>query len=239
MNEKQLSEFVSKFGYLETEDDVAALEAFMDSVLKLGQVVGDTSFSINISAETEKMNNLLNAINESVSSTGLSSESIKNIENMFSGLEGYDPSKLFENTEHGIHLNVQALRGLQSQYEAVTKVDIQEHLQDLKQEYNSTKSELEGLTEGTVEWYQKSSELSAIENQISEVQQLQAQYEGLTSAYNQWLLAQSTENENDAYLKLSNGIEGIKELFAEGWVGTDDFREAVTFYILICKQLDL
>lgn len=225
MNTDITSEFASQFGNLETDEDIAALENFMNSVLKLGEVVGNTNFSIDV--ETDTMETFYAALNESVSGTGLSSESIKNIEKMYSGLEGYDPSKLFEKTEHGIHLNVQELRLLQSEYENVKKLDLQKDIQDLKQEYNNTKKELEGLTEGTEEYYAKSAELDSIESKIESIQTLIAQYEGLTSAYNKWLEAQSTADEDDMYTTLSDGLEDIKELYKSGRIGTDDFRQSI------------
>lgn len=225
MNTDITSEFASQFGKLETDEDVAALENFMNSVLKLGEVVGNTNFSIDV--ETNTMEDFYTALNESVSGTGLSTESIKNIDKMYSSLEGYDPSKLFEKTENGIHLNVQELRLLQSEYENIKKIDLQKDLQDLKQEYNNTKNELEGLIEGTDEYDKKLYELNGIEKEIQDIQTLISQYEGLTSAYNKWLKAKSTSDEDDMYTTLSDGLEDIKELYTSGRIGTDDFRQSV------------
>lgn len=197
-----------------------ALQSMVNSVTAVG-------WNFDIDKEIEKFNNLYDAMKESVSGTGLSTDAIKNVENMFSGLEGYDPSVLFERTEHGIHLNTSALRTLQSQYESMNKLDIQTRLQDLKQEYNDTKHELDGLTAGTDEYNKKAAELKAIENQIYDVQTLAAQYEGLTSAYNKWILAQSSGEEGDMYDNITSSLEDIKQLYNDGLVGTNAFRTAV------------
>ena len=208
-------------------EGTAAGQALL-SLKEIIDSIGDTSgWNFDIDSEIEKFNNLYDAMKESVSGTGLSTEGIKNVESMFSGLKGYDPSVLFEKTEHGIHLNTTALRALQSQYEATTKLGIQDKLKDLKQQYNDTKVELEGLTEGTEEYNQKMAELTGIENQINDVQTLAAQYEGLTSAYNKWIMAQSAGEEGDMYDNITSSLEDIKQLYDDGLIGTNAFRSAV------------
>ena len=197
-----------------------ALQSMFNSVTAVG-------FTFDIDKEIEKFNNIYDAMKESVSGTGLSTDGIKNVESMFSGLDGYDPSVLFERTEHGIHLNTTALRALQSQYESMNRLNIQKRLQDLKQKYNDTEGELGKLTAGTDEYNKKASELKGIENQIHDVQTLAAQYEGLTSAYNKWILAQSSGEEGDMYDNISGSLEDIKKLYDEGLVGTNAFRTAV------------
>lgn len=195
--------------------------------------IGNTSgWNFDIDAEIEKFNNLYDAMKESVSGTGLSTEGIKNVEAMFSGLKGYDPSVLFERTEHGIHLNTTALRALQSQYESTTKLGIQERLQDLKQEYNDSAKAVEGLTKGT-EAYNKALSDKGLRStddilaDIQNVQTLAAQYEGLTSAYNKWIMAQSAGEEGDMYDNITGSLEDIKKLYDDGLVGTNAFRSAV------------
>ena len=208
-------------------ESTAAGQALL-SLKEIIDSIGDTSgWNFDIDAEIDKFNKLYDAMKESVSGTGLSTEGIKSVESMFSGLKGYDPTVLFEKTEHGIHLNTTALRALQSQYEATTKLGIQDKLKDLKQQYNDTKVELEGLTKGTDEYNEKMAELTGIENQINDVQTLAAQYEGLTSAYNKWIMAQSAGEEGDMYDNITSSLEDIKKLYDDGLIGTNAFRSAV------------
>lgn len=213
-------------------DGTAAASA-LESLREMLNAIGNTSgWNFDIDAEIEKFNNLYDAMKESVSGTGLSTEGIKNVEAMFSGLKGYDPSVLFERTEHGIHLNTTALRALQSQYESTTKLGIQERLQDLKQEYNDSAKAVEGLTKGT-EAYNKALSDKGLRStddilaDIQNVQTLAAQYEGLTSAYNKWIMAQSAGEEGDMYDNITGSLEDIKKLYDDGLVGTNAFRSAV------------
>lgn len=213
-------------------DGTAAASA-LESLREMLNAIGNTSgWNFDIDAEIEKFNNLYDAMKESVSGTGLSTEGIKNVEAMFSGLKGYDPSVLFERTEHGIHLNTTALRALQSQYESTTKLGIQERLQDLKQEYNDSAKAVEGLTKGT-EAYNKALSDKGLRStddilaDIQNVQTLAAQYEGLTSAYNKWVMAQSAGEEGDMYDNITGSLEDIKKLYDDGLVGTNAFRSAV------------
>ncbi len=213
-------------------DGTAAASA-LESLREMLNAIGNTSgWNFDIDAEIEKFNNLYDAMKESVSGTGLSTEGIKNVEAMFSGLKGYDPSVLFERTEHGIHLNTTALRALQSQYESTTKLGIQERLQDLKQEYNDSAKAVEGLAKGT-EAYNKALSDKGLRStddilaDIENVQTLAAQYEGLTSAYNKWVMAQSAGEEGDMYDNITGSLEDIKKLYDDGLVGTNAFRSAV------------
>lgn len=213
-------------------DGTAAASA-LESLREMLNAIGNTSgWNFDIDAEIEKFNNLYDAMKESVSGTGLSTEGIKNVEAMFSGLKGYDPSVLFERTKHGIHLNTTALRALQSQYESTTKLGIQERLQDLKQEYNDSAKAVEGLTKGT-EAYNKALSDKGLRStddilaDIQNVQTLAAQYEGLTSAYNKWIMAQSAGEEGDMYDNITGSLEDIKKLYDDGLVGTNAFRSAV------------
>ena len=213
-------------------DGTAAASA-LESLREMLNAIGNTSgWNFDIDAEIEKFNNLYDAMKESVSGTGLSTEGIKNVEAMFSGLKGYDPSVLFERTEHGIHLNTTALRALQSQYESTTKLGIQERLQDLKQEYNDSAKAVEGLTKGT-EAYNKALSDKGLRStddilaDIENVQTLATQYEGLTSAYNKWVMAQSAGEEGDMYDNITGSLEDIKKLYDDGLVGTNAFRSAV------------
>lgn len=210
-----------------------AAASALESLREMLNAIGNTSgWNFDIDAEIEKFNNLYDAMKESVSGTGLSTEGIKNVEAMFSGLKGYDPSVLFERTEHGIHLNTTALRALQSQYESTTKLGIQERLQDLKQEYNDSAKAVEGLTKGT-EAYNKALSDKGLRStddilaDIENVQTLAAQYEGLTSAYNKWVMAQSAGEEGDMYDNITGSLEDIKKLYDDGLVGTNAFRSAV------------
>ena len=206
----------------------AALEAVKEALN--GLISTDGGFNFDIDAEIERFNKLYDAMKESVSGTGLSTEGIANVKAMFQDLEGYDPSVLFERTEHGIHLNTTALRALQSQYESTKKLDIQTELQNLKQEYNDSAKAVEGLSDAEAKRVLQQKGLrstDAILEDIQNVQTLAAQYEGLTSAYNKWIMAQSAGEEGDMYDNVTGSLKDIKQLYDDGLVGTNAFRSAV------------
>lgn len=233
MNSDMVAEFNSQFGNLSTEEDKQKLQVFMDTVLELGKVVGNTEFSIDIEAEAQGMENFYTAVKESVSATGLSAKSIENLKERYKNLFADDPdkrqelmNKLFERSEHGIHLNVSALKELESEYEATQKAMFKDELAVLTDKYNDLTEQI-NLCSDTSQKAQLYAKRQEVLDQINDVADLAAQYEGLTSAFNKWLEAQDTPDEDDMFKTLSDGLEDIKTLFEEGRVGVDDFREAV------------
>lgn len=228
MNNKVVEQFNEQFGKIDqdSEEDVKALKNFMDTVLELGKVVGSTKFAININAEANGMQNLFNAMKESVSSTGLTVESIKNLKERYQDLEGYDASRLFERTTNGIHLNTKALRELEHEYEQQKKTDLKNTLDDLVNEYNDLTESINNETNAAkrAEMYEQRSSLL---EDINSVAELAAQYDGLTSAFYKWEQAQSIGEEGDMYDSLAGGLKNIKELYDQGLVGTNKFRTAV------------
>lgn len=226
MNNDTASEFVSQFNKLDTSEDVEALQNFMDAVLELGVIVGNTEFAIDIEAETNGMNNLWSAMKESISSTGLTAEGIKNLKERYKDLENYDAARLFEKTTNGIHLNTKALRELESEYEKQKKSDIGNTLDDLIEKYNELSQEINKADNAA-----KTAELYAQRNdildQINDTANLAAMYDGLTSAFYKWEQAQSIGEEGDMYDSLAGSLEDIKKLFDEGLIGTNKFRTAV------------
>lgn len=226
MNSDMADKFASQFGNMETDEDVAALKNFQDAVLELGKVVGNTQFAIDIEAETDGMDKLYSAMKESVSSTGLTAESIKNLKARYQDLENYDAATLFEKTANGIHLNTKALRELEAAYEKQEKANIKNTLDDLIEQYNDLTKQIEGASDeaSRAELYKKRSDIL---DQINDTAELASMYDGLTSAFKRWEEAQNIGEEGDMYDSLADGLEHIKELYDEGLIGTNEFRAAV------------
>lgn len=182
--------------------------------------------TIDINVESENLEKLNTALSESDSATGLTAESMDALDNMYGALESYDPARLFERTANGIHLNAQAMREYQSEYEKTNKENIQKDLQTLQDEYQR-------LTDAMAD-ASSPAEIAALESQrqnildeISNVADLAAQYDGLTSSYNKWLQAKSGSEQGDMYDAMFGGIESTEELYNQGLVGTNEFREYV------------
>lgn len=220
--------FENAFGRIDSEEDRKQLEAFMKTVLELGQVVGSTQFAIDISTETEGMENLWTAMKESVSSTGLTYESIRKLKYRYSELEkqGYDVAGMFERTENGIHLNTKALRELESAYEKQTKKKLDTQLNDLVKQYNDLTTQIDN-TSDTAKRAELYAQRNDILDQINNVADLASRYEGLTSAFYKWEQAQSIGEEGDMYDSLAGSLENVKQLYDEGLIGTNKFRTAV------------
>lgn len=197
-----------------------ALRNLKDEIFGLSDFVG---FDFNINNEIGKFNNLYSSIKESVSATGMTSESIKKVNAMFSELKGYDPSQLFERTENGIHMNVDALRNLQKQYDIQKKQDIDSHLKNLQNQYGDLTDQINKATSSS-ERAKLISQRDNLADDITAVADLATQYDGLTSAYNRWIQAQSDDTERSMYEGIISGKEAIEDLITRGWGGTNEVR---------------
>lgn len=204
-------------------ESTAAGQAMLE-LQKAIQAINDTPF--DISKETQGIENYKTAVNESVTATGLSEDSIKKIQARYRSLDGYNPNKLFERTVNGIHLNVSALRELESEYKTQKKTDLTSQIESMSEEYARLYKAMKNCTD-TSKTIEYSKQLQELSEQIDSVSQLAAEYDGLTSSYNEWLNAQSTTDEDDMFSKISNGIENMQEQYDLGRVGTDDFRSWV------------
>ena len=219
-------EFGTQANKLGTEEARKELMRFKSAIVDLDGYIKTTSRTIDISVDTEGMKNLFTVMKESVSSTGLTEESIKKIENRYKELENYDAARLFERTSNGIHLNTKALRELEAEYEKTKKQRINDNLQSLIDQYNDLTIEIEDTSDAAqkAELYAQRAE---IRDQINDVADLASQYEGLFSAFYKWEQAQSIGEEGDMYDSLTGGLEDVKELYQEGLIGTNKFRTAV------------
>lgn len=201
------------------------------------KAMANTSVQSQIDANTTKINSLTQAVKssedvmkdfntalkEANSSTGLSSDSLTNLKTMFGSLKGYNPSTLFERTANGISLNKTQLRELTKEYVATQKLQYAEELQKLVDQYNSVTVSIKKCTD------EKKRETlvaqqTTLSQQIEQVRELSAQYDGLTSAYGQWESAMSGTEDGDVYDTLVSKLDDIKKLYDNGDVGTEKFR---------------
>lgn len=198
------------------------------------------SFEVDIEAQVENLDNINSAISKSVSGKGLDTEAYENIERIFANVKGYDPSKLFERTANGIRLNTDELRSLNGEMERENVAGLENKMSALGDQYNKVRSELSDLAYGTDEYNQKLGELNGIEAQIQSTEALMAQYEGLTSAYNEWQMAESAGNQRDMYESVINGFKTVEDELSRGWVdeGTIQFIEMLSGKDLTSGNVD-
>lgn len=134
------------------------------------------------------------------SAGGLSTEQIQNLKKAY---EGFDISGLFVDSTQGVTLNNKVLEDLNRQIEEETLANLQAKLQEQQAKYSEAKAQ--------------NVDTSAIEEEISLTQQLITQYEGMTSAYSQWVNSQSGSNQRDMYSSIGSGYDQMKKTLDAGW----------------------
>ena len=237
LNDRNIKEGIEQ-GYFTKEEVKNSVETYISGLDQISAYTRNwqakyKNIEMQVSFSKDSLNKaktdletLYAGITESNSSTGLSSDSINNIKALYSELEGYDASKLFERTSIGIKLNRNELEKLQSQYENQNKSAIHSNLRDLIVEYEDLKERIAKCTDEERK-AELQSELASKEDQINEVRNLASEYDSLTSAYHKWEQAQSTPNEGDAYDSYTENLKNLKNLYSKGLIGIDDFQSGV------------
>lgn len=150
------------------------------------------------------------ALKESYSATGLTTDSIEALTAAYSAVDGFDPTRLFERTANGIHLNEKYLKELNAE---LASNKLQSALHDV-----------ELLQEQIANAKANGDDTSALDNELIRAQQLVSQYQGLLSAYNAWERAKAGGNERDSYESVGSGYEGMKEILEQGWYGDESLN---------------
>lgn len=207
-----------------------------DSLEKFQADISDATLysevDVDIVTETEDYANLVSALGEeefkaTFMGTGVGAELEEMLVSRYSGLEGFDENKLFEQTAIGVRLNEEAYRAYESALTAATNEKFANKIADLtkkQEELNVAIKEAEDAGNTNTDKYKENlDELETTNELLESTRMLASQYAGLTSAYMQWKAALSTTNENAQFLELSEGIQAAKDAYSEGWVGTDDF----------------
>ena len=210
--------------YKETIADVkAALEKEM--------MLQGLTFDLNLEVEAAGLEALNTALAESVSATGLSSDSINALKGRYADLEaqGYDLSSMFEETSTGIRLNRQEFNKLENAYATDKLVKIDGDLNEMKLAYDDLGEAIKNCDD-PVRKSELFNERQTLANRISEAATLAHQYKGLTSAYNDWLSAEEAGQERDMYENIIKGFETVDDEISRGWIddGTIEFLELLT-----------
>lgn len=178
------------------------------------------SYTIDIDAEIEGIEKVNTALAEMNSATGLSTESISNLESRFGSLESYDPAALFEKTATGVRLNQQELQRLNAELESTNLADVQNHIDTLTNKYNDVTEEIDKCANAS-ERAALIAERETYATQIEQLQLYEAQLMGTTNAFKAWEDAQNTANSRDGYESIAKGRETIEEEMSRGWFGDD------------------
>lgn len=196
-----------------------------DRIIDASKAAKD-GITLNITTETNNLNTIATALSESVNGSGLSDTSYNAITNLFKNVKGFDTSKVFEKTANGIRLNIDELEKLQNEYIKTKRATEEAKLDTLVNKYNALTKEINTTTDA-IKRAELINKQTKLREEITNVSKLITQYDGLTSAYNRWIRAKSTENEGKIYDEIYAGMEEMDELYKKGWKGTDDFKEYV------------
>lgn len=189
-----------------------------------------TRFTLNIETETEDLTNLNTALSESLAATGLTQESIENIEKRYKNLDGYNPAAIFEKTTTGVRLNTKALQSLEEQYVATNKAANDQKLGALAKRYKEIEALREKEKSGSDKYKDYSRQLEDLNSEIEAAKMAAAAYDGLTSSYNEWLNAKSNGQAGDMYDEILNGAESAKELAKAGKWGNTELQNFIKMF---------
>lgn len=171
----------------------------------------NTAIRQEFTAFAEYQETVSSAISSSSSATGLASEEITNLTNAYKDLESFDAEKLFEQTANGIHLNERELKRLNEELESAELQKYADEIKRIQSDIYLKRSRGEDTT--------------GLEAQLADTERLKAQYEGLTSAYNDWLRAKEGPNERDSYAGAGASYEEMKSILDQGWYGDESLNE--------------
>ena len=192
-------------------------------------------FSSTVQTATANLATLQDIMSESSSGSGISTDNVKALKEMFDNSSDLDA--VLEKTANGYHLNADALRELQAQQETLTKSD---YLSALSDQYELLAENSEKLAKA--QFMGDADQVTSLEatrqgilDQISSLEDLKLQYEAATSAYQDWINAQSNGNERDMYEKIQSGYSTVTDLIERGWGGSDEVRT----YVDLLSSADL
>lgn len=235
LNGKELQEVKDNVFDLSPDEMIKALNIVknygIDTWDELKEALDKKTFDIVVEydVEAEGLEKLQTALEETVSATGLSAESVGSIKARYQDLDSYDPAKLFEETANGIHLNIQAARELEEEYEKLNKEALDNKLEGLTEQYDELTVEIQDTSDAV-----KRADLYAQRNnildQIKDTATLISRYEGLTSSYNKWQKAQAGPEERDMYEGIIAGKKEVDEELSRGWIddGTREYLELMS-----------
>lgn len=206
--------------------------SFIDWAVDVGLIQGTVTDALNaasvsyndyaqaVSTATENLALLQTVLTESDSGKGLSTTTLDQFKTAF----GDDAVLALEKTANGIRVNRDAIRELGAQQDESLRTT---QLQALNDQYTALQKVYEGYEDAlhngdpTTPFIQQE---EAIRNEINNLELLQAEWRGTTSAYQAWLNAQSNSNPQDMYANVISGYETVEDLIARGWWTDESVR---------------
>lgn len=245
MNELTQEDFEIAYSIVGSGDEkaLANLESFQKKFAELKQQAEADNYSLSsmqsvVANAQTAFSNFSTGITESMSDTGMTTESIQALKDSFSSLfdiDGFHENDLnaaFTNTANGVKLNSESLEKLIQTQHKMKMSDFNKAIVLQGDKLKAANTAFEQATKNTEEYTQALSELKEEQNTLTGIQQAQAQYLAqykqqmeLFSQYNKWQMATQSENAGDKYNNLFSGLKQAKDLYDKGLVGTDEFKE--------------
>lgn len=233
----KIKDFIEREG-INTEEEIRLLKSLMDKYDNWSDVManwGAESFDLDVNADSldalesnldivkETISNIQSAYKESITSSGMTKETIENIIKAFSDLDGYNYDNLFESTASGVHMNAQELAKMNAQYEKHEKAKYEDKL---KEEIKSYEDICQAIEEANTlsEKQALIRKRDGLAEQIQRTNELISRYEGLTNAVTKYQQALEMGEEGDVYDSIVSGYENAKTLWEKGLVGTNEFK---------------
>lgn len=164
---------------------------------------------------------LSTAMSEMQSDTGLTTDSVKQLQTQFSDLtnQGTDISGLFTRTAKGLKLNT-------SRFKELSEIQNQMVMDDFAEQI---KAQQDAIADGD--------NIDAHKAKLEELKNLQseymAQYEGMQSQLSDFQIMQNSKsaaNQGDEYTQAKSDLEAAKELYDKGLVGTEQFKKSAKYF---------
>lgn len=206
----------------------SAMKDITSSIEQEAAYLKAMNYDFDIDAQTESMSKFSSALAEARSGTGLTSDSLKELESRYKSLPIYDSAKLFEETANGISLNAEAVNEYESALADTNLSEMDKNLGALQDKYEQLTNKINETSDAS-ERAKLISKREDVRSKISELGELASAYEGLTSSYAEWQRAESAGNNRDMYQQVYSAQEAIKKELDNGWIddGTKEYFQLI------------
>ena len=229
---------------VEADATAEQIQAFADVLANAGVVSNGTAEDIAaVSSSYDNLNQSLQnaitnqeavntAVQNSVSDTGLTSDDITNLSNIYGEYEGFE--SIFERSANGVQLNRDALNALEQQQESLIKQDFAESIREQQKAYeDAQKAYKDAKKDSTVSDADRAAlkvSMDDAKTQLENIKMLSSVYDGLTSSYNKWMSASSDTEEGARFDNVMSKFQSAQSLRKQGLIGTEEFRGAVDYF---------
>ena len=197
--------------------------------MQLNQLAWEETAQSLVSTNASELASILSsAMSEMNSETGLTIDTMNELQRQFSDLAGYDVSNIFYQSADGMKMNTSAAETL---VEAEYKLQTNNLYEAIDQQRNIIEllgnSEDESAQKAVAAAEQR---IDAYNRELSMLQALYDQQKDQFSNYQKWQNAQQTENAGARYENLQGYMETATKAYDQGMTGTDDFRSYVQYF---------